>query len=889
MYKVKPRGIDIRHNDRDVADGFLQKSINLQWRDGSYRPIPERLFSEIGSTSGKDEIIMHKVSDEDSINVLMFDSGILKWFGTITNGIYTEKVTPIVITGFPTITDFDSLSFTILNSLIYFMSTSQEFYYRLQFNEVDQVYEIKNMYAWKDLVPFFPDPGNNAGQVPVGTNTHHIISRCGIILTRFTLVLNTGEEVLHSPIYSNLMYAINRSTADFAKDDLLTNIHAIVSTNLEFLDSSIYADEISAINFYASVPYYYTTIGESVTGAGSFVTPLFGSNEIKGEVRRMAEEPFYLVKTIDNPSVDKFKNSMLFYVGTFDSDIEYDGYDLSKLNIDTIAAGQSMPVDNFSYHKLYGTITSNDGRLIIDNPKTVLSNGHVRALALGELQSKVGFHIDTEDGTRYGVAYELDKSLTIVGNATKSRGILSYPDSRANYIGGSETFTGVVNLFKSRANVAHNMSCVFNFSLATLFPATIVEDTVNSLIKWNAPELVIFGYEDADITTSNPAVIDPVFYTSENRMQFSESGEFSVWPAVNSYRVGEGKIKFIGSNSVDPANTDYIAPLLIGTSEGIYTANFDSSGVSLIQSITKVASMPALSSENIQIDQALVYVSDKGLIVINSGQLNNITKDYFPDKPSNSFPVEGAFLAEDLGFDLGGYSLIDTILPNYDLLTEGLFATDTSYNVLDIIEYLKGAIFAYDGRQNNLWCCNKNKSYSLIFNLESKRWDMSTYIFTKAIDFLGSLSTNEGDVYSRFLVLNTDGDLDVLSGEDSNEQVDVLMLTRPIKMDVPDQFKKINRLISRCELYRSDEAGFLCFGLWGKQDMNMNKVNIPLIAYRDDSEVGFPNNTRQDIPVGMQKGKYKSITILQGGKLLPSSSFDGFEIVANSVNNRYLR
>jgi len=65
MYTVKPKGINIRQIDRDVEDGFLQESINLQWRDGSYKPIPERLSSEISDTSGKDEIIMHKVSDED--------------------------------------------------------------------------------------------------------------------------------------------------------------------------------------------------------------------------------------------------------------------------------------------------------------------------------------------------------------------------------------------------------------------------------------------------------------------------------------------------------------------------------------------------------------------------------------------------------------------------------------------------------------------------------------------------------------------------------------------------------------------------------------------------------------------------------------------------------
>jgi hypothetical protein len=62
-----------------------------------------------------------------------------------------------------------------------------------------------------------------------------------------------------------------------------------------------------------------------------------------------------------------------------------------------------------------------------------------------------------------------------------------------------------------------------------------------------------------------------------------------------------------------------------------------------------------------------------------------------------------------------------------------------------------------------------------------------------------------------------------------------------------------------------------------------------LISYKDNSSVSFPGNIRQDIPVGRQKGKYKTITILQSGKLLPNSSLDNFEIVALAVDNNILR
>ena len=96
MYSVKPLGINIKENDYEVQDGFLRESINMQWRDGDFRPIPERLNSTI-PTNVYSNIILHKVSDENQINVLGFNaSNVLYWFGKLVNGVY-ESVTPSLL------------------------------------------------------------------------------------------------------------------------------------------------------------------------------------------------------------------------------------------------------------------------------------------------------------------------------------------------------------------------------------------------------------------------------------------------------------------------------------------------------------------------------------------------------------------------------------------------------------------------------------------------------------------------------------------------------------------------------------------------------------------------------------------------------------------------
>lgn len=854
MYIVKPKGINTRQTERDVADGFLQESINLQWRDGAYRPIPERLPSGILKGNNVQEIILHKVDDEDNINVLKFFNGYLYWYGTISNGIYDEFLVPISIADVPRTTDFNSLSFTILNSVLYLMNSKDGFYYSVQFNEPNQDYEAKDMYAWKSLIPYFPYQEDVLFQQDSTATQLFQFNRCGMTLIRFALVLKTGEVVLHSPCYPYYIYGLDFSEENtLGNGDVIKNIHTFINMNMEYNNMAIFEDTVSAINIYSTIPTYYT----EYTKVNSGITGLeFGDADVKGETQKLAESPFYLIKTIEEPSDER----ILLSVG----DMEFipSGIEYSKVNIETVAAGEVMPVDNFSYHKLFGVLSSENGRIIVNSPKTILSRGYIKSLAYLDGACEQGFEISTEDGSLKGLTYSVDKTMEFSTDFTYYRGLLSYPDAQATYVGSGD-FSGV-RLFKSRANNAHNMACVFDFKFLSNPRESSVYDSGNA--RWDL-ELsystgLIYG-NPSKTEPLSPTEVD-VFYSSENRFQFSEAGEFTVWPAINSYRVG-GKIMFVGSNSVDPANMDYLAPLLIGTTDGVYTVNFDVTGATLIQSITKAANMPALSKENISIDQNLIYVSDKGLISINSGQLLNLTSDFFPDH--------------------GGSVFNSDILPNYELLT--FFGENNPYQLGDIVEYMKGAKFAYDGRRNNLWCCNSEKGFSLVFNLVTKQWDVSTYVFSQVVDLFGLMNTTqEGEIYSRYLTLNMNDGYDILSGEDSLTEVDTHLLTRAIKIQTPDQYKKIQRLISRCELYKSTEDANFTLGIWGKQDLNITKQQLPLVAIKDDK---FINDVRQDIPIGRQKGKYKVLTILQGGKILPSSSLNGFEIVAIPVDNNILR
>ena len=77
--------------------------------------------------------------------------------------------------------------------------------------------------------------------------------------------------------------------------------------------------------------------------------------------------------------------------------------------------------------------------------------------------------------------------------------------------------------------------------------------------------------------------------------------------------------------------------------------------------------------------------------------------------------------------------------------------------------------------------------------------------------------------------------------------------------------------------------------MWGKQDFNKQKVNIPLVAISDSSEKSFPNDVRQDIPTGYKKGKYKGVSVLVGGKVLHESSIDQIDFDFSIVEEKLMR
>ena len=847
--RVAPDSINLKMSDREVPDGMLQESINLQWRDGSIKPIPYRGVSDI-DTTGYFDILTHKVADENIINVLGFSDvdGRLYHFGTLTDGSYSSTTPSLVSDGFVWSAD---LSFTILSGLIYFMSASQKIYYRVQYDETAGDYLSVDMYSWKH--------GSDVYLRELGamyyTASSSICYACGMYLMRYTFVLDTGEEVLHSAIYPMYVCDIRSSSS---VDPAVIYAHSRIKFKLGGVSDT---GNITHVNIYTTIPKY--DLEFSLNPQGSDTLDQFKKGVYMDYISANVGSNYYRIasydidKVISDGSVDGV--DVILYSGITPDDSS----GVISVDMATIASGDVMPVDNFTHSEIYGNIGSYNGRLHVSNvhtelaSSTVVSNFHdFGASKYASVSSK--HEVETEDGIVRGGKSDggiADASGEIIG-------LLSYPDYR-----GKRIRVETQNLNSAKT---HNLIGVASSNIAVVLPSVFYSGSNTEDTYFARFDLDSIGGDDTALSTGDNS------YNSGNRLQFSAAGEFRVFAVENSYRIGEGKIVFVGSNKVNPENADVVAPLLVGTTDGIYSVNLDPTGVSFVNSITKTVNLPAISSETLEIESALLFVSDKGLIVINNGNVDNLTNSSFPEQ-SYSYPSP------------------NSTLPNYDECLKypngSAYIQPSLYGVSDIVDYMKGAIMAYDGRRNNVWCCNPSYNNSMIYNLPLRKWSASTIVYNSKVELYSVID----GCYSRYLVKGfyTEGGLSqsppsllILSSESSTDDVTYHMLTRPIKLDSADVYKKINRVIARCQLYM-EVGGVFSLGVWGKQDINRYAQAIPLVCISDDTS--YKNNRRQDIPVGSRKGKYKALVVLQSGVASPDSSIDGFDFDVSVVDGGKLR
>ncbi len=645
----------------------------------------------------------------------------------------------------------------------------------------------------------------------------------GHVFFRFAYRLFDNSLVNHSGIYyahigySNVSLKVLQLTApapapvSYRVYDYLMNNPLIEMT---FSDDELtyfeaYKGIIRSLEVYMTAPIsaYDFTINEwdewtnhdSGSGYNVRLFPLKNSSEFENMFRET--RVFYKVSSYDIEEI-------LLWDEVGSSGYRRKTDSLIIENIHAIETREAMEVDNFTHHHISGAYAYDyNSRLHlgdtftrfaqpINNGRKMLVKGTdafntaKRTLYFGTNMAQVldyllpfdvylEVDIETEEGSRMTRVQVPDAELEEYGICIFKNTVnddhyfyllevLSYPDIRARYL---RVCAKIDNTYMSMFGVELKEHLYLNCAYYQT-PFQLSGNGHIGITYFQVPDIVT---NDHTFRTENNILRD------SNRVQVSELGNIFVYPAKNSYRIGQksNAVVALGSMSSPMSEGQFGQyPVHVFTSSGIYNMN-QGSGDVLYANVQRF-SLDVLDNKNnlIELGGAVVFVS-RGALYLLAGS----------EKKRISLPLEAKQLTETPPADQFGLNEAGIVAMGYVLWDS----------------FLSGAAIAFDHDENELLVSNTANSITFAFQLSAGIW----YI--------------RGEAYKRF-VMGTDGKyLGITSGgsmydmtvenETSNHSRLVCFVTRPMLFGIRG-YKKVRRLIARM-VFDVVSGSSVMLGLYG--------------------------------------------------------------------------
>lgn len=245
-------------------------------------------------------------------------------------------------------------------------------------------------------------------------------------------------------------------------------------------------------------------------------------------------------------------------------------------------------------------------------------------------------------------------------------------------------------------------------------------------------------------------------YTSEINNPF-------IFPAVGVNNVGTGDLFAVCSAAKALSQGQFGQfPLYAFTTEGVWALETTADGTfSAVQPISRDV---CLSRAGItQIDSAVLFPTDRGIMLISGSQIQCISDILNTDNP---FDV----------FILPGLNSLHSML-GYDVLT--------CLQVAPFSEFLNTCRMIYDYAHQHIIVFSSEHTYAYVYSLKSQRWGL---MFSNLLHNVNS--------YPEALAVDCNNNLvDFSKRVDGN--VKGLLVTRPLKLDAPDILKTVDTVIQR--------------------------------------------------------------------------------------------
>lgn len=312
-----------------------------------------------------------------------------------------------------------------------------------------------------------------------------------------------------------------------------------------------------------------------------------------------------------------------------------------------------------------------------------------------------------------------------------------YPDSRAYKV----TFSG------------------FNRALGAPIVATLPllpHDFLNGSY-WLGENWITIGSHYSYNPSSNvPSVINNSVPALAS-IYVSEANNPFCFSALNVVNVGVHEVKALASAAKALSQGQFGSfPLYAFTDEGVWALEVNGTGsFSARQPFTRDV---LLSRESIcQLDSAVLFASERGLMLISGSSSECICTSIDSEQyycPANS----------------------------YNLNSVSSFAT---LSIPPFKKFLQNCVLTYDYVNQRIFVSNSLYRFSHVYSLRSRLWGLT--------ETVSAYSVNS---YPNAYIITPQGHFKDLSNESDN-MFEGLLVTRPIKLDIPDVLKTIDTIIQR--------------------------------------------------------------------------------------------
>jgi len=826
--KINYKGIARAGSNQQVQDGYLDEAINVRHRDGKLttRGKVTKLYS-LPATSF-DKIFLH---DQDEISNYIGYKKSTGQIHKITFGVSSSTSTLIYtlaagkeadiafIKRFMIITtESETLTFLFFEgnymkidmpAVPYISSAMAE---DMEWKMTESASTANSLlgYYFKEVNQLSEKYGKLTGGIMYRTALRMFDG--SYVLHTLPRFLNLGMEVkVHANVgqfrlsfsASNIKIGILKSEFEGVNTDIFTDFVVFACKNesiYEISESTIDDDLTEMLDETSESGIDY---GLALSGSMSVMNEDFRNMPDAKAWYKIYEKKITEIQELIGPSLFEIANTKGFY--------------------QDYATRETLPVDQFSHHKFSGQVayTYNDRLLLgdiftrfgqyaaylnflhIDDTNwiqewegliqnTVPDSGlsDYAALTLENVSQTTGtiafeFTLSvhgkkiiitkqTDDQTFY---YDSEKYYFVLPE------ILGYPDTRATqmrllYHDSGNTRWIEISKYNLRASKNDNYAYYCENITINVEPTPYSTYTTNpqTARRYIVAELTLSDTGNKVTTLSvQEDLID------SNRVQASELQNPLFFPAKNSYQVGTGNILGIAANT-EPLSQGQFGeyPLSVFTSKGIWTM-LQGSGEVLFSNILPLnGEVPVNVDQITPLSVGVVYSTGRGLYLISGREVKNLSEVLVG-------PVNVEFQANShYQFYINHASLVQL---------------SSKLSTVDAKTYISGAKIGYDKQNNELLVTNYSYPYSYVYSFESGFWYKTSDSFRLLIN-----------AYPTLLGVDSTG-IHSISDETTTGSVQVLITTRPCKLEMESTYKLIRQAIQRCELKTPENifAGFYVF------------------------------------------------------------------------------